>query len=134
MENADWKLLKVYMCVCVKRENNLEVARLGTVDRVGTPWFCKDSICRNESWRLPSISCRVITFKWLGTETFCNDSIHWNESWRSLLSRTSHSLIGQLGTLSLCNESWHSFKNAKKNSKSFLNNMFKRNEDKWYQK
>ena len=121
-------------------EINLQVAWLGTVDRVGTPGFCNDSIRRNESWRLPSILCRVITFKWLDTEAFCNDSIQWNESWRSLLSRTSRSLMGQLGTLSLCNdslhcnESWHSFKNAKKFSKSFLNNMCKRNEDKWYQK
>ena len=55
MENADWKLLKVYMCVCVKMENNLEVARLGTVDRVGTPSFCNDSIHRNESWRFPFV-------------------------------------------------------------------------------
>ena len=38
------------MCVCVKMENNLEVARLGTVDRVGTPSFYNDSIHRNDSF------------------------------------------------------------------------------------
>ena len=99
-------------------ENNLEVAWLGTVDRVGMPSFCNDSIHRNVSWRFPFGSCRVIKPNWLGMKTFCNDSIQRNESWRSLMFRTSRSPMGWLVTLGLCNdsshcnESWQLYKNA----------------------
>ena len=131
MENADWKLQKVYMCVCVKIGNQFVggTTRHGESSRDASFLFCVESLLLSDSAQKPSVTTQSS-----GTSRYahsCPERVIplWDDSLylASVTTRyavTTHYTVTSRDTKEKCINF----------SKSFLNNLCKRNEEKWYQK